>query len=115
MFSSPELQTGTEYTVSYGGRYSGDVSYCICSDGKYSGGTELAKVTLSDGLNSYGRVGIGGTMGGGGFGQPGQFGGMGGEGHKNPFGGRGGGQPGDMPEPPEGGMPPQGGDPGMPQ
>ena len=118
VFSSPELQTGTEYTVSYGGRYSGGVSYCICSDGKYSGGTELAKVTLSEGLNSYGRVGIGGTMGGGGFGQPGQFGGMGGEGHKNPFGGRGGmggGQPGDMPEPPEGGMPPQGSDPGMPQ
>lgn len=116
VFSSPELQTGTEYTVSYGGKYSGDVNYCVGSDGRYSGGTELAKVTLVDGLNSYGRVGIGGSMGGGGFGQPGQFGGMGGEGHHNPFGGRGGnggGRPDGMPEPPEGGIPPQGGAPGL--
>lgn len=119
VFSSPELQTGVEYTVSYGGKYSGEVKDCIATGGKYSGGTELAKVTLTEGLNSYGRVGIGGSMGGGGFGQPGQFGGMGGEGHQNPFGPRGGqpdgGRPDDMPEPPDGGfgggMPPQGGEP----
>lgn len=102
VFSSPELVTGTEYTVSYGGKYSGDVKDGICSDGKYSGGTELAKVTLTEGLNTYGRVGIGGTVGGGGFGEPGRFGGMGGEGHQNPFGGMGG-----NPGGPGGGRPPQ--------
>ncbi len=114
VFSSPELETGVEYTVSYGGKYSGDIKNCVGSDGKYSGGTELAKVTLTEGLNSYGKVGLGGSMGGGGFGEQGRFGGMAGEGHQNPFGGRGfGGNPGetppefpqgDMPESPDGGM-----------
>lgn len=106
VFSSPELETGVEYTVSYGGKYSGEFAYCVGSDGKYSGGTELATVTLTEGLNSYGRVGIGGSMGGQGFGEGGKFGGMGGEGHKNPFGrgGFGGGQPEDMAQPPEGGF-----------
>ena len=109
VFSSPELQTGVEYTVSYGGKYSGEVKNCVCSSGRYSGGTELAKVTVSEGLNSYGRVGIGGSLGGGGFGQQGQFGGMGGEGHMNPFGGKRG-ERGDM-TPPD--APPDGGFGGM--
>ena len=114
VFSSPELKTGGEYTVSYGGKYSGEVENCVCSGGKYSGGTELATVTITEGLNSYGRVGIGGTMGGAGFGEAGRFGGMGGEGHRSPFGGRGGqgdpngGQGGNPPEPPEGETPPEG-------
>lgn len=100
VFSSPELVTGETYTVSYGGKYSGEVEYCVGSGGKYSGGTELAEVTVSEGLNSYGSVGIGGSLGGGRFGDPGMFGGMGGEGHKNPFGG---GRRGEMPS--EGEMP----------
>ena len=120
VFSSPEITAGEVYTVSYGGKYSGEVSYCVGSGGKYSGGTELGEVTVAEGLNTYGNVGIGGSLGGGRFGDPGRFGGMGGEGHQNPFGGRGGqggnppeGMPDDvagdppelpegMPEPPEG-------------
>lgn len=101
---SSELETGVEYTVSYGGKYSGEVTDCVAEGGRYSGGTELAKITLTEGLNYYGRVGIGGSMGGNGIGDPGRFGGMGGEGHKNPFGdkdGHGG-------RPPEGGQPPEG-------
>ena len=104
VFSSPELETGVEYTVSYGGKFTGDVSYGIGDGGSYSGGTQLATVTLTEGLNSYGRVGIGGSMGGRGFGEGGKFGGMGGEGHQNPFGGRGQGPQGEMPQPPEGGF-----------
>lgn len=110
VFGSPELETGAEYTVSYGGKYSGEVKDCIASGGKYSGGTELATVTLTAGLNYYGRVGIGGSMGGNRFGNDGQFGGFGGEGNKNPFGGggRGGmdGRPGGF----DGGQPPHSGD-----
>lgn len=89
VFSSPELETGVTYTVSYGGKYSGETKDMVCSDGKYSGGKELASVTITAGLNSYGRIGMGGTRGGGGFGNPGQFGGNPGEGKNNPFGGRG--------------------------
>ena len=99
IFSSPELQTGAEYTVSYGGKYSGEAENGVCSGGKYSGGTELATFTLSEGLNSYGRIGLGGSLGGRGFGENGRFGGMQGEGHQNPFGR--GERPQDMPEPPE--------------
>ena len=87
VFASPELETGVEYTVSYGGKYSGDTKDLVCSGGSYSGGKTLASVTLTEGLNSYGQVGIGGTRGGGMFGNKGQFGGMGGEGKDNPFGG----------------------------
>ena len=100
IFSSPELQTGAEYTVSYGGKYSGESENGVCSGGKYSGGTELATFTLSEGLNSYGRIGLGGSLGGRGFGENGRFGGMQGEGHQNPFG-RGERPQADMPEPPE--------------
>ena len=113
IFSSPELETGVTYTVSTGGKYSGETKDCISSGGSYSGGSELASMTITEGLNSYGQVGIGGSMGGGRFGNPGQFGGMQGEGHQNPFGGHGmgggrggmnGERPDDMPEPPEGGF-----------
>lgn len=103
VIASPDLEAGVEYTVSYGGKYSGKVKDCIGEGGKYSGGTELAKMTLTEGLNYYGRVGIGGSMGGGGIGDPGKFGGMGGEGHMNPFGEKGG----HGGRPPEGGQPPQ--------
>ena len=86
VFASPELEAGVEYTISYGGKYSGEVKNCIASGGKYSGGKELATVALTQGLNSYGSVGIGGSRGGGKFGEAGQFGGMHGEGKINPLG-----------------------------
>lgn len=99
VFSSPMLKAGTEYTISYGGKYSGGtVTDGICTDGKYSGGDELSKVTLEDYLTTYGSIGIGGSRGGKTFGNPGGFGGMGGEGKRPPEGGFGGGQP------PQGGM-----------
>lgn len=100
VIGSEELETGVEYTVSYGGKYSGDVIDCVAEGGKYSGGSEVAKITLTEGLNYYGRVGIGGSMGGNGIGDPGRFGGMGGEGHMNPFGDRPKSPRGDMPDPP---------------
>ena len=108
VFSSPELKTGVEYTISYGGKYSGEVKDCVASGGKYSGGTELATITLIEGLNTYGSVGIGGSMGGNRFGKDGEFGGMGGEGHGNPFGGGRGGM-GGRPDGDLGGEPPMGG------
>lgn len=92
VFSSPMLKEGTEYTISYGGKYSGGtVTDGICEGGKYSGGNELAKFTVEDYLTSYGTIGIGGSMGGQTFGNPGGFGGMHGEGKQVPQGGFGGG------------------------
>lgn len=92
VFSSPMLKQGTEYTVSYGGKYSGGtVTDGICEGGKYSGGNDLAKFTIEDYLTSYGTIGIGGSMGGQTFGNPGGFGGMHGEGKQPPPDGFGGG------------------------
>lgn len=92
VISSPDLIAGTEYTVSYGGKYTGETVNCVCSGGKYSGGKTVATAALTEGLNSYGSIGIGGTRGGGHFGEAGRFGGMGGEGKPNPFGHQGPGQ-----------------------
>ncbi len=105
VFASPDLVAGTEYKISYGGKYSGEVRYCVASGGSYSGGSELTTVTLAEGLNAYGSVGIGGSLGGGRFGEAGRFGGMGGEGKQSPFGH--GMKDGSMqpPEMPEGGFP----------
>ncbi|MDE7218231.1 MAG: carbohydrate-binding domain-containing protein [Oscillospiraceae bacterium] len=71
VFSSPDLEGGAAYTVSYGGEYSGQSVDGICSGGAYSGGTELTVLTLSDYITTYGNTGMG-NMGG----RPG--GGMGG-------------------------------------
>ena len=65
VFSSPELEGGAAYTVSYGGAYSGESADGVCSGGSYSGGTELAELTLSDYITSYGNAGIGGGRPGG--------------------------------------------------
>ena len=74
LFSAPDLEQGGTYTVSYGGTWDGDSGvYGICSGGTYSGGTELAELTLTDLLTSYGQSGMtggkgfmdGGRMGGG--------------------------------------------------
>lgn len=94
VFSSPMLKQGTEYTISYGGKYSGGtVTDGICEGGKYSGGDELSKVVIEDYLTAYGNIGIGGSRGGQMFGNPGGFGGMHGEGKQPPQGGPNGGQP----------------------
>lgn len=87
VFSSPELEGGAAYTVSYGGAYSGQSEDGICSGGAYSGGTELTELTLSDYITVYGSGGMG-NMGG----RPG-----------GPKGGAPGGVPG---QPPEDGMDP---------
>lgn len=125
VFSAPDLTAGETYTVSYGGKYSGETNYCVCEGGSYSGGTELTSMTLTEGLNTYGTIGIGGTRGGQMFGEAGRFGGMKGEGKQNPMGGMGSregemngngrppeipeGMDGQPPEPPEGseGQPPE--------
>lgn len=65
VFSSPDLEGGSTYTVSYGGDYSGESADGICSGGAYSGGTELTELTLSDYITTYGNVGMGGGMPGG--------------------------------------------------
>ena len=64
VFSSPELEGGAAYTVSYGGAYSGQSVDGICSGGAYSGGTDLAELTLSDYITVYGSGGMGGRPGG---------------------------------------------------
>lgn len=65
VFASPILASGKEYTVSYGGKYSGgEVNGNVCTGGKYSGGKDI-KLTISDDLVVYGRVGMGGSVTGG--------------------------------------------------
>lgn len=73
VFSSPDLEGGAACTVSYGGSYSGRSTDGICSGGTYSGGTELAELTLSDYVTSYGSGGRGdlGDRPGGGTGPKG--------------------------------------------
>ena len=63
LFSSPDLEQGGTYTVSYGGDYTGGEMYGLCSGGTYSGGTELTALTLTDMLTSYGDSGMGGGKG----------------------------------------------------
>lgn len=76
VFSSPELEEGAAYTVSYGGSYSGTAEDWICSGGTYSGGTELTELTLSDYLTTYGNSGMGGPGGNMGSGMGGRGGNM---------------------------------------
>jgi hypothetical protein len=75
VYSSPELQTSSDYSISYGGSYSGDVVDCLCSGGSYSGGTELTTLNLSDTISTFGNTGMMG-MGGGKMGGGGRMGGM---------------------------------------
>ncbi len=72
IFSSPELELGETYTVSYGGSYKGGNGLdCVYQGGKYSGGESL-KLELSGTLTAYGRVGVGGSLGGQSFGEEGK-------------------------------------------
>lgn len=64
VFSSPELESGAVYSVSYGGEYSGESTGGLCTGGTYSGGTLLTELTISDYLTTYGQVGMGGSKGG---------------------------------------------------
>ncbi|WP_373598977.1 carbohydrate-binding domain-containing protein [Paraclostridium bifermentans] len=61
--SSPELKTGSTYTVSYGGTSTGEVKDGLYSDGKYSEGTESTSFTVSDTITNLGTTGSG-NMGG---------------------------------------------------
>lgn len=102
VFSSPMLVTGKEYIVSYGGKYSGGENLdSVYTGGKYSGGDSV-KLTVDDYLSAYGQIGMGGSMGGQHFGEPGKGGGFHGEG--KPMGGFPGGAPDGENRPPE---PPQ--------
>ncbi|MGN0985796.1 MAG: carbohydrate-binding domain-containing protein [Candidatus Enterenecus sp.] len=67
VFSSPELVLGGEYTVSCGGTYDGAVTDHVGSGGTCSGGTELAVVTLSGYVTSWGSQGGTGFGGRGGM------------------------------------------------
>ena len=68
--SSPELKTGSKYTVSYGGTSTGEVKDGLYSEGKYSGGTESDSFTVSDTITNLGSA-ASGNMGGPGGGQMG--------------------------------------------
>lgn len=109
LFSSPELEGGAVYTVSYGGSYDGETVDSICSGGVYTDGTELTELTLSDYITTYGNVGMGGGIGGPGGRQMGGQGDRGGRGEE--MNGEAGGVPGELPEsgnmaPPDGGETP---------
>ncbi len=88
IISTPDIQQGTTYTLTYGGKYKdGTVTDGFCTGGSYSGGERLCELAIDDYLVTYGRVGIGGSMGGNMFGEPGMPGRGHGEG-KRPEGGR---------------------------
>ncbi|MGL5348245.1 MAG: carbohydrate-binding domain-containing protein [Peptostreptococcaceae bacterium] len=70
VISSPELKTGSTYTVSYGGSSTGEVKDGLYSGGKYSGGTESESFTVSDTITNLGSA-ASGNMGGPGGGQMG--------------------------------------------
>jgi hypothetical protein len=71
VFACPDIQSGDTVTVTAGGTYSGAFANGVGSGGACSGGTEIASLSVSDYLTSYGQVGVGGSMGGGTFGNPG--------------------------------------------
>lgn len=77
VFSTPELESGDVYSISYGGEYSGESTGSLCTGGTYSGGTFLTELTISDYLTTYGQVGMGGSKGGNMIGKEGQHGSFG--------------------------------------
>lgn len=74
--SSPELKTGSTYTVSYGGSSTGEAKGGLYTGGKYSGGTEASSFTVSETVTNIGTSG-GGSMGGPGGGKGQMHGGKG--------------------------------------
>lgn len=75
--SSPDIQTGSTYKISFGGTSTGTATNGLYSGGTYSGGTEFADVTVSSPSTTAGTAG--GMMGGG-------MGGKGGMGGQKPSG-----------------------------
>ncbi|WP_343101611.1 carbohydrate-binding domain-containing protein [Romboutsia sp. MSSM.1001216sp_RTP31141st1_G3_RTP31141_220114] len=67
--SSPELKTGSTYTVSYGGTSTGEAKDGLYTGGKYSGGTKSTSFTVSESVTNLGSAG--GSMGGPGGGHMG--------------------------------------------
>ncbi|CEI71782.1 carbohydrate-binding domain-containing protein [Romboutsia hominis] len=67
--SSPELKTGSTYTVSYGGTSTGESKDGLYTGGKYSGGTKSTSFTVSESVTNLGSAG--GSMGGPGGGHMG--------------------------------------------
>ncbi len=57
MFSSPNLVTGSEYTVSVGGSSTGDAVDNLTLDGTYSGGTSVGNFTISSVITLLGSEG----------------------------------------------------------
>ena len=82
VISTPEIKSGSEYSVYYGGTSGGDSKNGFISGGSYTGGELLGTVTAESPVTSVGD-GTVGQMGGGGM--PG-----------------GGDKPSDMPEMPDG-------------
>ncbi len=74
VFSSPDLVGGETYTVYTGGSSTGTATDGRYVDGEYSGGSEVASLTLSSVVTTSGAVGGGGMRGpgggGGGGGRP---------------------------------------------
>lgn len=60
--SSPEFKTGSTYTISTGGTYSGTETDGLYTNGTYSGGSELTSVTLSSSVTRSGSL-SNGSMG----------------------------------------------------
>ena len=67
IFSSPDIKSGSTYTVYTGGEYSGgDKSDGLMANGSYSGGTTEGEVSVSQILSYIGDKGMGGGFGDGG-------------------------------------------------
>ena len=67
VFSSPDIKSGSTYTVYTGGEYSGgEESDGLMANGTFSGGTSAGSVTVSQIISNIGNGG--GGFGGGGFG-----------------------------------------------
>lgn len=60
IISSPDFKTGSTYTISTGGTYSGTETDGLYIDGTYSGGSELTSLTLSSSVTSNGNLSSGG-------------------------------------------------------
>ncbi len=72
VFSSPDLVAGATYTVSSGGSSTGTATDGLYVGGEYSGGSQVASLTLDSVITTYGSSGgMGGGPGGGGRGGPG--------------------------------------------
>lgn len=65
--SSPDIETGKTYTAYVGGTSTGTAVNGLYTDGEYSGGTEIGRVTISDGVNNITEEGV--NIGGPGNGQ----------------------------------------------